>query len=131
MNFGQYLSLSPDGRKLVINTTGAGGLWIRDMDTIEWRRLPGTEGAASPFWSPDSKFLAFAVQNQLKKIDISGGPAQTCWATVSEGTVGSGSWSQEGVIVFGNRPAGAILRVSQAGGIPPPPRSQPSRPFAR
>jgi len=117
VNFGQYLSLSPDGRKLVINTTGTGGLWIRDLDTIEWRRLPGTEGAASPFWFPDSRSLAFAVQNQLKKIDISGGPAQTL-CTVSEGTVGSGSWSREGIIIFGNRPEGAILKVSQAGGVP-------------
>lgn len=117
VNFGQYVSLSPDGRKLVINTTGADGLWIRNMDTLEWRRLPGTEGAASPFWSPDSRFVAFAVENQLKKIDVSGGPAQTL-CTVSEGTVGSGSWNQDGVILFANRPAGGILMVSQAGGVP-------------
>jgi Tol biopolymer transport system component/predicted Ser/Thr protein kinase len=115
--FGQYLSLSPDGRKLVVNTTSTDGLWIRDLDALEWRRLPGTEGAASPFWSPDSRFLAFAVQNQLKKIDISGGPAQTL-CTLSTGTVGSGSWNREGVIVFGNRPSGGILKVSQAGGVP-------------
>ncbi|HEV3334716.1 MAG TPA: protein kinase [Bryobacteraceae bacterium] len=119
VNFGQYVSLSPDGRKLVINTTGTDGMWIRDMDALEWRRLPGTEGAASPFWSPDGRFLAFAVQNQLKKIDISGGPAQTL-CTLPEGTVGSGSWNREGLIIFANRPAGGILRVSQAGGVPTP-----------
>jgi len=119
VNFGQYVSLSPDGRKLVINTTGNNGIWIRDMDALEWRRLPGTEGAASPFWSPDGRFLAFAVQNQLKKIDISGGPAQTL-CTLSEGTVGSGAWNRDGVIIFANRPSGGILRVSQAGGIPTP-----------
>ncbi|HEY3826002.1 MAG TPA: hypothetical protein VGL82_15665 [Bryobacteraceae bacterium] len=119
VNFGQYLSLSPDGRKLVINTIGTGSLWIRNLDTIEWRRLPGTEGAASPFWSPDSRFLAFAVENQLKKIDLSGGRAQTL-CTVSEGTVGSGSWNQAGLIIFGNRPSGGILKVSEAGGVPTP-----------
>jgi eukaryotic-like serine/threonine-protein kinase len=87
------------------------------MDKLKWRRLPGTEGAASPFWSPDSRFLVFAVQNQLKKIDISGGPAQTLCA-LPEGNVGSGSWNREGSIIFANRPAGGILRVSQAGGVP-------------
>ena len=116
LTFGQYLSLSPDGRKLIVNT-GRGSLWIRDLDALEWRRLPDTDGAASPFWSPDSRFLAFAVQNQLKKIDISGGPAQTL-CTLSTGTVGSGSWNREGVIIFGNRPSGGILKVSQAGGVP-------------
>jgi tRNA A-37 threonylcarbamoyl transferase component Bud32 len=55
MTSGQYLSLSPDGRKLVVNT-GRGSLWIRDMDSLEWRRLADTEGAASPFWSPDGRF---------------------------------------------------------------------------
>jgi hypothetical protein len=71
-------SLSPDCRKLVIDDYGAqGGLSIRDLDALEWRRLPGTEGAALPFWSWDSRFLGFCVQNQLKKIDVSGGPAQT------------------------------------------------------
>jgi serine/threonine protein kinase/Tol biopolymer transport system component len=117
MTSGQYLSLSPDGRKMVVNTTGTGGLWIRDLDALEWRRLPDSEGAASPFWSPDSRFLAFAVQNQLKKIDLAGGPAQTL-CTVSIGTVGSGSWNREGVIIFGNRPSGGIFKVSQAGGVP-------------
>ena len=116
MTFGQYLSLSPDGRKLIVNT-GRGSLWIRDLDALEWRRLPDTEGAASPFWSPDSRFLAYAIQNQLKKIDISGGPAQTL-CTLSTGTVGSGSWNRDGVIIFGNRPSGGILKISQAGGVP-------------
>src|SRR5581483_4706793 len=59
--FSQYVSLSPDGRKLVFNATGQqSGLWIRDLDTLEWRHLDGTEGSSSPFWSPDSRFLGFS-----------------------------------------------------------------------
>jgi|SRR5579863_1217212 len=119
-SFGNYVSLSPDGRKLVINTSGdQGALWIRDLDALEWRRLPGTEGAASPFWSPDSKFLAFAVQYQIKKIDISGGPAHTlCTVPMSFGTVGSGTWNRDGVIVFGGRGSNPLWKVPQAGGVP-------------
>jgi serine/threonine protein kinase len=43
------VSISPDGRKLVLTAEGQNGLWIRSFDAVEWRPLPGTEGASSPF----------------------------------------------------------------------------------
>src|SRR5688500_4669197 len=55
-------SVSPDGRKLA--ALGA-GLWVRDRDALEWRRLPGTERASTPFWSPDSRYVGFIVGNTL------------------------------------------------------------------
>jgi eukaryotic-like serine/threonine-protein kinase len=120
VTFGQYVSLSPDGRKLVFNATGEqDGLWVRNLDALEWRKLPGTQGAVSPFWSPDSRFVGFAFQNQLKKIDIAGGPAQTLSETPTGG-VGSGAWSRDGVIIFGGRGRGPLWKVSQAGGIAVP-----------
>jgi eukaryotic-like serine/threonine-protein kinase len=119
VNFSQYVSLSPDGRKLVFNSTGEnGGLWVRDLDSLEWRQLPGTQNAASPFWSPDSKFLAFGVGTQLKKIDIAGGPPQTL--TESAFPAGSGVWTRDGIIIFGGRGAGSLSKVSQAGGVATP-----------
>ena len=118
--FGQYVSLSPDGRKLVFNATGEqAGLWVRDLDALEWRKLPGTQAAVSPFWSPDSRFIGFGVQNQLKKIDIAGGPAQTLCET-SAGAVGSGAWNRDGLIIFGGRGSGPLWKVSQAGGVAVP-----------
>lgn len=90
VNFDTWVSLSPDGRKLAFTATGEhGGLWIRDLDALEWRQLPGTEDAYGPFWSPDSKFLAFASGRQLKKIDAAGGPAQTL-CEVPAGRPGNG-----------------------------------------
>jgi serine/threonine protein kinase len=119
VNFSQYVSLSPDGRKLVFNSTGdSAGLWVRDLDSLEWRQLAGTQNAASPFWSPDSKFLAFGVGNQLKKVDIAGGPPQTL--TESAFPAGSGVWTRDGIIIFGGRGAGALSKVSQAGGVATP-----------
>jgi eukaryotic-like serine/threonine-protein kinase len=118
--FSQYVSLSPDGRKLVFNSTGEhAGLWIRDLDSLEWHELPDTEGAISPFWSPDSRFLGFSAGNQLKKIDIAGGPAQTL-CELSGITPGSGAWNRDGVIIFGGRGSGPLWKVSEAGGVPTP-----------
>jgi Tol biopolymer transport system component len=78
--------------------------------------LPGTENGASPFWSPDSRFLGFAVGNQIKKIEVAGGPPQTL-VTVPQ-LAGTGAWSPDGVIVFGVRAGGPLRRVSSAGGEP-------------
>jgi eukaryotic-like serine/threonine-protein kinase len=76
-----YMPLSPDGRKLAYTAAGSDGmqrLWIRDMDTLESRMVAGTEEAVSPFWSPDSRFLAFGIGNTLKKVEASGAsPPQT------------------------------------------------------
>ncbi len=73
---GDSIAISPDGRKLVIGRAKR-TLDSRASTRLEWRHLPGTEGALSPFWSPDSRYLAFAATNQLKKIDIAGGPPET------------------------------------------------------
>ena len=114
--FGRFLALSPDGHKLAFNTTGPeGGLWVRDLDSLELRLLPGTQNVFSIFWSPDSRFLAFGVGNQLKKVDVSGGPAQTL-CELPSGNVGSGAWNRDGVIIFGS-PIGPIRRVPAEGGV--------------
>ncbi|HEY6347132.1 MAG TPA: protein kinase [Bryobacteraceae bacterium] len=116
VEFSEFVSVSPDGHKLVFNATGAqSGLWVHDLDTLEWRKLSGTEGGGSPFWSPDSRFLGFAVGNQLKKIEVAGGPPQTLCSMA--GRLGTGAWSRDGVIVFGSRGGGPLHRVSATGGV--------------
>ena len=115
--FETYVALSPDGQRLAFSATGADGivrLWFRDLKSLEPRMLPGTEGAQSAFWSPDGRHLAFGFRNQLKKIDLSGGPPQILCEV--EGPVGSGAWSREGIILFGRRGVGGLNRVSEAGG---------------
>jgi Tol biopolymer transport system component len=116
--------LSPDGRRIAFEAPGPDGrtlLWVRSLDALDARPLPGTEGViVGPFWSPDSRFLAFGVNGfpgRLKKIDASGGPPQIlCEYT---GGFREGAWSPGGVILFGAQGTG-LLRVSEAGGTPSP-----------
>jgi Tol biopolymer transport system component/predicted Ser/Thr protein kinase len=107
-------AVSPDGRRLafVATTEGKDQLWVRDLDSLAARALTGTDGADDPFWSPDSRSIAFFADRKLKKIDVAGGPALTlCDAASGRG----GSWNQNDVIVFGLF-NGAIFRVPAAGG---------------
>jgi Tol biopolymer transport system component len=116
-----FLALSPDGSKLAFTagvSTGA-QLWIRALDALIARPLPGTDRASQPFWSADSHFVAFSAEGNLKKIAVSGGPAQTITA-VSTG-ISAGTWSRDGVILFSRASAGSTIeRVSAAGGTPTP-----------
>jgi serine/threonine protein kinase len=113
--------VSPDGRKLAFPAAGADGkahMWIRSFDSLDARLLPGTELSNTPqpfLWSPDSRFIAFlSSDHKLKKVDISGGPAQTLCDAVS---VWGGSWSPDGTILYGSFPS-VVMRVSAAGGTP-------------
>lgn len=120
-NFDVYLALSPDGRRLAHTATGADGvlrIWVRDLDKVESRPIEGTENAQSLFWSPDSRFLAFGAGNQLKKVDVTGGPPITLCDSATP--VGSGAWSRNGTIVFGGRGAGPMQKVAETGGVPSP-----------
>ncbi|HLZ99102.1 MAG TPA: protein kinase, partial [Steroidobacteraceae bacterium] len=115
-DYGLWMAFSPDGRKLAFTTRGRQpGIWIRDLDALETRHLAGTENAAALFWSPDSRFLAFGGGGQLKKIEVSGGPPQTLCEAAG---VGMGSWSRDGVIVFGGSAQGPLRRVPASGGVP-------------
>jgi eukaryotic-like serine/threonine-protein kinase len=112
--------LSPDGTKMVCVARDASGrnlLWIRLLDSLALQPLSGTESPAFPFWSPDSRSIAFFADGKLKRIDASGGPAQTlCDAPIGRG----GSWGKGGVILFAPVPEGALYRVSASGGAATP-----------
>jgi eukaryotic-like serine/threonine-protein kinase len=107
------LAVSPDGRfaALVLVKDGKEQIWIRALDSADITPLAGTDGAADPFWSPESHFIAFFADSRLKKIERSGGPVQTICDAL--GALG-GTWNRNGVILIGGlwRPQ----TVSDAGG---------------
>ena len=114
----QTFSLSPDGRTLVYLANAIGNgllLWTQSLDSIEPRVLtnPHSPSDAPVFWSPDSKFVVFYSDQQLKKIDFSGNPAQVIGPV--PGIVLGGSWNREGTIIFGTETTG-IQRINANGG---------------
>jgi Tol biopolymer transport system component len=110
--------VSPDGQKLAFTGKSPQGklqLWVRALDSNDAQMLPGTEGAIEPFWSPDSKSIAFGAKGKLKRVDLSHGTAQTlCDAARLTG----GSWSTKGIIIFGPDYRTALFQVPAAGGEP-------------
>jgi len=116
--------LSPDGRQLAFSATGSDGIyrtWIRSLDSLETRPVPGSEYFQSQgypifFWSPDNRYIAFDSGGKLKKRNVSNGEAEDICDL--SGTAIDGSWRDD-VIIFAEQAAG-IMRVSPAGGIASP-----------
>lgn len=107
------LAVAPNGRAIAVALVkdGRQQIWIRTLDSAEMTPLAGTDGAANPFWSPDSRSLAFFADARLKRIDAAGGPVQTLCDAL--GTLG-GTWNRRGDILMGALMR--VQRISEAGG---------------
>jgi hypothetical protein len=111
-------ALSPDGRYVVFvgRSTGGAQLWIRPLDSLEARTLPGTENASGPFWSADGSSVAFAAGGEVRKLALAGGTVQRVCLLPRARFVG-GTWSEAGTIVFSTGgPSATLYQVPAAGG---------------
>jgi Tol biopolymer transport system component len=113
------LALSPDGRMLAMVAYSAQVnnyvLWTYEVGGRRTSSLGGTQGASSPFWSPDGKFIGFFADGKLKKVDVSGGQVQAlCDAPNGRG----GTWNRDGVIVYSPDGIAGLFRVTSSGGSP-------------
>jgi Tol biopolymer transport system component len=130
---GSQFAVSPDGRYVAFladdrpnSDSLVRTIWVRALGTLAAQKLDKTEGATFPFWSPDSKNIAFFADGKLKRIAVTGGsPVNICDATDGDG----GTWSQpegssdsssQGLILFALATASAIQRVPASGGVPTP-----------
>jgi eukaryotic-like serine/threonine-protein kinase len=111
------LALAPDGQNAAFVATlgGRSFLWVRALDGTVVRPLLGTEGAFSPFWSPDSKSIAFFAEGKLRRVDLNGPAPTTICDTFGPGR--GGTWTDDGRILFATL-ASAIFEVPASGGMP-------------
>ena len=122
---GGEMSISPDGRYLAFDAqAGPDKPWtlcVRPLDSLTAQQIPGTEGASMPFWSPDSRQIAFAANDELEKVAVSGGPPVTLCdmrnlSLPNPARHTDGTWNRDGVILFTN--PGGIYQVPDSGGTP-------------
>src|SRR5215471_15433720 len=116
LSYGGFAA-SPDGRYIILsarNKTGTSSLWVRPLDSMAARPLPGTEGGNFPTWSPDSRSIAFFADGKLKRIEIAGGAPLTLSDVATSRVSPTGTWNRDGVILFGS--ATGLQRVSASGG---------------
>jgi serine/threonine-protein kinase len=112
------VALSPDGRLLVYSAAVRGGstqLYLRRLDELEARPVPGTEGANTPLFSPDGRWLAFYAEGALKKVSLAGGVP----LTISEAPpVWSATWAGDNIVFATTLASSGLWLVSADGGEP-------------
>jgi hypothetical protein len=111
------LALAPDGRSIAFCAFSAGEtparVWVRPLGDDEARPVAGTEGASYPFWSPDSRHVAFFARGKLRRVPAAGGPVLTL-ADASSGR--GGAWGAEGSVIFSPQPTSGLFEVPAGGG---------------
>ena len=113
--------VSPDGRSVAFfgqtsDTPNRPRLWLHSLDSGESRQLfQANKIAGTPFWSPDSRFLAFFADGKVQRMDVAGGAVHTVCEV--RGPLGGGSWGRNDVIIFSSS---VLMRVPATGGTPAP-----------
>ena len=115
---GPAVALSPDGTQLVYVASQGGTqqLFLRAMDSLESKPIPGTEGAVNLFFSPGGQWVGFFAGGKLMKVLVNGG---TAVKVVDAPFPLGASWGSQGSIIFAAS-AGTLQEVSDTGGTPQP-----------
>ena len=111
------LALSPDGRRIVYSAPGTSDdgreqLWLHALDDSSAQPLTGTEGGRRPFWSPDSRSIAFFSNANLNRMDIETG---TVLRLADAPEARDGTWNADGTILFTTFGGSGVLRISDRG----------------
>jgi serine/threonine-protein kinase len=111
------VAISRDGRLqaiVAVDGSGSSRILLRANDAFAPRVVAGSEGAVGPFFSPTADWIGFFRDDALMKIPTTGGPAIRLAPVVAGGR--GGVWADDGFVYFSADYAGALSRVSAAGG---------------
>ena len=116
----EWAVISPDGQKIAFSAVadGKNRLYVRNLDSTEAKLLPGSDNPVEPFWSPDSRSIAYGSDGKLKRSDLASGANAQVLCDAAR--VVGGTWSKEGVIVFVPDYRTTLVQVSAQGGEPKP-----------
>jgi Tol biopolymer transport system component len=109
--------ISPDGSKVVFVGTSPGTpprLWVRRLDAADSVPIPGTDGAAFAFWSPDSSRIGYFTDTKLKTTDLLGAAPLTL-ADVQAAQARGGAWGADGTILFSAAQVSGLSRINADG----------------
>jgi len=110
-------AISPDGRQLALIASEESGptrIWLRRLESTAFLPVAGTEGASSPFWSPDSGSIAFIAGGRLKLVRLSDGTV----TTANESGFRAGAWGSTDLILFAPHASSALAVIPSSGGAP-------------
>jgi Tol biopolymer transport system component len=109
-------SISPDGSKVAMTMDGK--LWVQKLDELEPREIDGTDGALSPFWSPDGEQVGYFTDDKILRVAAVGGPSSVICELEGSPAGGRGAtWSEDGRVLYSRGNTG-VLEVSARGGEP-------------
>jgi eukaryotic-like serine/threonine-protein kinase len=109
------VALSPNGTQLayVAAKGSTQQLYLRALDSLDAKPIPGTDGASAPFFSPDGQWIGFFAQGKLRKVSATGGSLQT----LSDAPYGEGgSWGPDDTIYFAPSNISGLWKVAASGG---------------
>jgi serine/threonine-protein kinase len=112
------VALSPDGNLLVYAAGLRGGqtrLYLRRLDELDARAIPATDGANTPLFSPDGRWLAFYADGSIKKMSLAGGVPLTITESPA---VSSASWVGNSIVFATTLASSGLWLVSADGGEP-------------
>ncbi len=115
---GSNVSISPNGKFIVFvadDSSGNSKLWLRAINSLKAVPLASVDNAAYPFWSPDSRYVAYFSGGKLMKMSLGDKIAVAlCDAPSGRG----GTWGKNGDIVFSPEPTSGLDEISSQGGEP-------------